>query len=148
MQEAVSAEGAVRAADVWANAGGVALGLQDAAGAARQWAAASRRFHGGRDHKLLLWLARCPCRRPPGSFRSAPPDPAPHQPGAFRPAPPRLTLPRASPSLPSCTREPPAPGGLPSRPARPCPTPPPLLSCFRDPALRSTARLPAPRTCW
>lgn len=58
VQEAASAEGAASLPDVWANAGGTALGLQDASGAALQWAAANRRFHGGRDPKLLLWLAR------------------------------------------------------------------------------------------
>lgn len=58
VQEAASGEGAARLPDVWANAGATALGLQDASGAALQWAAANRRFHGGRDTKLMLWLAR------------------------------------------------------------------------------------------
>lgn len=59
MQEAAAAEGRLRLPDVWANAGGVALAMNNTGAAVQQFTTALRRFHFNSEHKLLWWKARC-----------------------------------------------------------------------------------------
>lgn len=59
VQEAVAAEGRLRVPEVWANAGGAALGVHDTGAAIQQFTTALRRFHHNHESKLLWWKARC-----------------------------------------------------------------------------------------